>query len=536
MDIQLAAGFGDGVSPDDESNLALGADVSASGPLWPGFVATRLTDGDRSTISHPATPVNSFEYLVDLGSESVFDRIEIANRADGCCPDRLTNYRVTVMSDDSGRPGVSNWSAVVRADGTNSGNAGVDVLHATADPTGVFGGRFISVAKVDDGSQDYWPQIAEVEVYASRGYSSLVATNVESAMRHNNASALIRIPFQVANLADVQQLRLDLQYDDGFVAYLNGIEVARRNAPDGTPTVSATAVAEHEGTLVESLLLQLDAMQVGENLLAIHGLNISPDDSDFLVAPQLFGINITQGSRGYFTAPTPGDINGTSIDGFLSKPIISVPHGLFTSAFDVSVTSGAGETLVYTTDGSEPTLQNGSVVTPTMATDIASAELSIDETTVLRARSFRNRFHPSETTTHSYVFVDSVLSQPADPEGLPARWAGASADYEMDPDVVNDEAYRERLIEGLYSIPTLSIVTDAEHLWGEVDGIYIHSTQRGEIWERPISVELFSEQDPDGFQVDAGLRMWGTGWAPHSSSRKHSFQLKFKSEYGPWKT
>jgi len=37
------------------------------------------------------------------------------------------------------------------------------------------------------------------------------------------------------------------------------------------------------------------------------------------------------------------------------------------------------------------------------------------------------------------------------------------------------------------------------------------------------------------FQEDCGLRIWGTGWRPHSASLKHAFQVKFKKEYGAGK-
>ena len=63
-----------------------------------------------------------------------------------------------------------------------------------------------------------------------------------------NASAYIRIPFGIAYPGDIATLMLRMKYDDGFVAYLNGVEVARRNAPGtaGTPLAwNAAANAEH---------------------------------------------------------------------------------------------------------------------------------------------------------------------------------------------------------------------------------------------------------------------------------------------------
>ncbi len=50
-------------------------------------------------------------------------------------------------------------------------------------------------------------------------------------MRGINATAYIRIPFTAVNPTSYESLVLKMRYDDGFVAYLNGVQVARRNAP-----------------------------------------------------------------------------------------------------------------------------------------------------------------------------------------------------------------------------------------------------------------------------------------------------------------
>ena len=81
-------------------NVALGRPVTASGALWPGLPASNLTDGNRlgtGTIAHPATGVSTlgFYFQTDLGAEIALNRIVLYNRSD-CCPERLTNFRVTL--------------------------------------------------------------------------------------------------------------------------------------------------------------------------------------------------------------------------------------------------------------------------------------------------------------------------------------------------------------------------------------------------------------------------------------------------------
>ncbi len=64
------------------------------------------------------------------------------------------------------------------------------------------------------------------------GYRGDIRTDVQSLMQSNQVSAYVRIPFAVTNAVALESLLLKVKYDDGFVAYLNGVEVARRNAPN----------------------------------------------------------------------------------------------------------------------------------------------------------------------------------------------------------------------------------------------------------------------------------------------------------------
>ena len=46
----------------------------------------------------------------------------------------------------------------------------------------------------------------------------------------------LRKSFTIENVNEINSLVLDVDYDDGFVAYINGVEVARANI-NGTPPV-----------------------------------------------------------------------------------------------------------------------------------------------------------------------------------------------------------------------------------------------------------------------------------------------------------
>ena len=63
------------------------------------------------------------------------------------------------------------------------------------------------------------------------GFESYFSTNMASRMLNINASCYIRIPFRFDGDKDqLKSLVLQMQYDDGFIAYLNGTEVSEPNS------------------------------------------------------------------------------------------------------------------------------------------------------------------------------------------------------------------------------------------------------------------------------------------------------------------
>lgn len=148
------------VTTDNSINLALAAPVTASAGTWPGNPATMIVDGNTGSISHPDQDAFSgFSYTVNLEGTYALTTLELVNRAD-CCPDRLSNYRVEVLSDAM----VSLWSGTIRGDGSNSGMGGIDTVTA-ASGTGTFAGQYIRVTNLN--GQQYTPQIAELRAFGA---------------------------------------------------------------------------------------------------------------------------------------------------------------------------------------------------------------------------------------------------------------------------------------------------------------------------------------------------------------------------------
>ncbi|MBW7992486.1 MAG: hypothetical protein FVQ84_21065 [Planctomycetes bacterium] len=126
----------------------------------------------------------------------------------------------------------------------------------------------------------------------SSGYQDLIKLDLEGQMYQNNATCYIRIPFMFNdNSDDFNFMTLKMRYDDGFVAYLNGVEVARRNFT-GTPAWNSSANSSRSDSLAVDfenidISAYLNSLQPGINLLAIHGLNTSTTSSDFLISSEL---------------------------------------------------------------------------------------------------------------------------------------------------------------------------------------------------------------------------------------------------------
>jgi hypothetical protein len=121
------------------------------------------------------------------------------------------------------------------------------------------------------------------------GYEKFITLNLQEQMYARNATCYVRVPFTID--AEYSSLMLNVRYDDGFVAYINGVEVARRNF-NGTPAWNSRASSSHSDSaavLLEKIDISdfLDNLQQGDNILAIHAMNSSTTSSDFLISAEL---------------------------------------------------------------------------------------------------------------------------------------------------------------------------------------------------------------------------------------------------------
>ncbi len=214
---------------------------------------------------------------------------------------------------------------------------------------------------------------------------------------------LLRREFELTDLPTSGGLLLRIDYDDGFVAYLNGQRILTVNAPEEGIHAESFARGEHEAGQPEQFDLSrhTSVLRRGKNVLAIAGLNLSRESSDLSIHPAL-GLTVpalhsgfplkksgdtlyligpggevadqvtydkqitdcswgrssnTPSEWGYFWESTPGAENGAQpLQQPFGAPRFSPQPGIYPDGVRVSFQMAAEEPFVlrYTTDGRDP--------------------------------------------------------------------------------------------------------------------------------------------------------------------------------------
>lgn len=237
-------------------------------------------------------------------------------------------------------------------------------------------------------------------------FGGLIRTDLRAAMHGVNASAYVRVPFTVPGApAQFSNLVLRVRYDDGFIAYVNGVEVTRRNAPASPAWNSAAPMNRADALALTAETLDLTpfigAFASGSNLLAFHALNSDANATRFLIAAELDGVRLQQ-TNVFFTAATPGGMNTDGALPPLPKVEFSLNSQMFTGAFSLTLSNAHPGAAIYFTT-------NGAVPVPGAAT-LYTAPVTITNSVQVRARAFLAGWSPSPVKSESYVRVGSDLT------------------------------------------------------------------------------------------------------------------------------
>jgi|GEM_PF-1345337 len=243
----------------------------------------------------------------------------------------------------------------------------------------------------------------------------------------------------------------------------------------------------------------------------------------------------------------PGVAQAEAAAVVLFPPTFSKQRSLITDGLPFQLalsTLVAGGTIRYTTDGTTPTNNYGTVY---------SGPITIAATTAVRALVYAGS-DTSPVETHTYIFINTVRNQSNTPlPGWPSFFAANTdtygpypADYEMDPAIVNHANYTNKIEDMLRSIPTISLVTDLPNLFDPNSGIYYNPNEKNgdpgsrpdplaNGWERPVSIEWINPDGTVGFGQMGGARMHGQASRRPKNTPKHTFRISFKKQYGAGK-
>jgi len=351
-------------------------------------------------------------------------------------------------------------------------------------------------------------------------YGDGTGGTVLTDMANTYTTVYFRTKFTGVGTASIKTISFTVDYDDGFIIWINGQEVFKKSAPDN-PVYNSLATENHEsGTPV---VINIDSGAVnlidGDNVLAIQGFNVSLTSTDFY-----FDLQIT-------AIPSLSEASDSLKVGFDRKA------GFYDAPFDLVLTSpDASLQIIYTLDGSNPQHAASAITTGgTVTLHIDPADTTGRDVTpafMVRASLTKPGFMPTKPVTHTYIFIDKVKTQQYPGGKWPTSTVNNQAiDLPMDSKVVDNPLYSNLIDDALLEIPSISLVTDIESLFDPAAGIYVNAWGRGLDWERFTSVELIYPDGSGGFQINAGLRIRG-GYSRDGSYPKHAFRLFFRSEYG----
>ncbi len=120
--------------------------------------------------------------------------------------------------------------------------------------------------------------------------------NDDATIIPRSNSLFIRKKFTLTNVSQIRQLMFHMDYDDGFVAYLNGVEIARVNmlGRGALPRFDVFANGSHEALIYQNLPPEafnisnlISILKNGENILSIQVHNSDITSSDLSAIPFL---------------------------------------------------------------------------------------------------------------------------------------------------------------------------------------------------------------------------------------------------------
>jgi len=186
-----------------------------------------------------------------------------------------------------------------------------------------------------------------------------------------------------------------------------------------------------------------------------------------------------------FLEPTPGAINvAAAYQGWLQPLGWSHARGFYDTNFSLTlINPNQGATVLYSLDGSEPSLP-------------CTNALTITHTVAVRAQAVRPGYKPARVQTKTFLFVDDVITSSV-----------------MNTAITQDPRYAPRMRPGLLALPSVSICLPGQPEYEEKEG----------------SLEILWPGRGNPVQVNCGIFRFGNAWTRYA---KRSIRMKCRARYG----
>lgn len=380
----------------------------------------------------------------------------------------------------------------------------------------------------------------------------------------STVSVFMRKTFTVDDIEVIESAKLHADYDDGFVAYLNGVEIARSgNMLGAPPAYNTTANSDHEAGLyagytpeewhisadiINSLLVE------GDNYLCIQTHNVTAASSDLSSNFWLsFGIN--NASTYFFPVPgwfvAPYEYNQTNFklsnsgetlylsdaDGNIldykytgdiayAQSMMRKPDGATTWCITTDVSPGYTNNFATCYTGYEPEPVFSA------ASGFYEDALLVYLTSPSPTSIIHYTLDGSAVTEASPIYSGAILL--TDNKVIAAK-CFSSAD--LLPGKMQKNTYF--IAEDDYTLPILSISIDPGSLFDYDTGIYelgccydvnypYYGANFWEPWERFAHIEYFTPTGAPQWEKDMALEIHG-GWSRAEAQK--GFRVDFKNQY-----
>ena len=377
-------------------------------------------------------------------------------------------------------------------------------------------------------------------------------------------SIFVRKIFDIADIGNISKILFHIDYDDGYIAYLNGVEFSRRSlgAPNTYIEYNQLTSSLHEaeiysGGFPEAVWIDLEQFPLltGENILAIEVHNYTTNSSDLSCIPFL--------TLGYRTPLNENDVRTPNSD-------MDLPEISFHTNFKISST---GETITLT-DPDEFLLD--SVYTGQLQTDMSIGRYQQTGSWLIFGEptpNFSNNNPSYNGALTKPVFSEnSGFYEPGETISISITSEHPEAEIRFTLDGTEPQPFSELyqypytadqntviraktfltgwlpsytesktyIFDSPKDLPIVFITTDPNSFFDEDTGMYSSGPDADpnfphfganfwEDWQRPIHFEIL-ELDGSGYSANAGAKIFG-GWSRGFPQK--SISIFARNQYGP---